>query len=52
MYDDPGVDLEVDTMDAKGNILSRSPEDLPRKAMPRAYEPSRSLGVLSTDDVE
>jgi len=48
VYGGPGVDLTVDQMDVNGNILNRPPTDLPRNAPPRAREPRRSLGKLST----
>lgn len=52
VYEGPGADLDVDTMDTNGNILNRPPADLPREAPPRQYEPLTVLGDLSTDDLE
>ncbi len=49
VYTGSGVDLTTDEMDVNGNILSREPDDLPREAPARSYEPRRSLVRLSTE---
>ncbi|MBT6147180.1 MAG: hypothetical protein HOH74_17220, partial [Gemmatimonadetes bacterium] len=46
VYEGPGVDLCVDSMDVNGNILSRDPDDIPREAPPRPREPVIDLGRL------
>jgi hypothetical protein len=50
VYEGPGIDHQVDTMDALGVITSRPPADLPRQGPTRRYEPKRNLGPLPVDD--
>ena len=50
VYTGPGVDLTQDKMNSAAVIANRPPEDLPREAPLRSYEPITSLGKLSTED--